>query len=1036
MDIHVFRLDNDTAIVTLPHEIFVELGLAIKRTSPFKNTFVLSLCNGIDFYVPTQKAYAEGSYEVVNSRVKLGAGELLVDAATALLKELKSTEIKSPLSPQQAREEFRLSAGLKVELVASEPQIESPVAMAFDESGRLWVVEMGDYPNGPARGEKPRGRIKILEDRDGDGFFETATVFADGLLFANGLMPWKGGVVVTAAPHILYLKANSREVLYEGFTAGNPQLRVSHPILGLDGWVYVANGLRGGSVVRHGREDPKPISLGGMDFRFDLLGDRAEAISGMGQYGNTFDDWGNRFVCDNRNHLRHFVLEARYLRRNPYLAAPAVVEDTSELPSTNVAFGGAKVYPISHGWTTSNLHAGHFTAACGVFVYRGELLPAEFRGCAFTCEPTGNLIHQEQFLPNGATFRSRPPHEGIEFLATPDEWFRPVSLAHGPDGALYVVDMYRAVIEHPEFMPSELKNRPDLVLGRDKGRIWRIVPEGQRSRPQRPDLGKASVAELVKHLEHTEAWWRITAQRLLLERGDKAAIEPLRRLCAESRLPQARLHAAWLLHSQAALDDNTLGKLLADEHPRLRENAVRLAEGRLADSSEIRTLVLGLAKDADARVRFQVALSLGEWDDPAIVKPLADIALAGADDRFTRTAVLSSVPKRSVELLAVLARANDAAAKSPGRVALLHELAAVIGARNDAKAVAAALEAAPTATVVAGLAEGLARRGARLGTILAALPAEGRRMAAELLGRAARIAEDAKASPADRVEAVRLLAHGAEADTLALLARLLAEESVPEVRLAAARSIAALPSSAAAEVLLRPWKSYTPALRQEVTEALLRSHNRIAALLAEVEAGHIAPRDLDPASVRRLVGRNDALGERARKTLAAAVPAERRQVLAAYQAALTLKGDAVRGREVFRANCTTCHQIEGVGHRVGPDISDTRTKTPAMLLQDILDPNAAIDANYVNYAVTTRSGKVATGLIAADTASSLTLLRGDGQTETILRQDIEEVRSSGLSLMPEGLEKQLTVAQMADLLAYLKNWRYLDGKVPTGPSPP
>src|SRR5262249_1334122 len=238
--------------------------------------------------------------------------------------------------------------------------------------------EMRDYPNGPPPGQPPEGRVKVLEDRDGDGRFEHSTVFVDGLLFANGLLPWKGGVVVTAAPHIVYLKhtdgdakADRREVLYEGFATQNPQLRVSNPALGLDSWVYAANGLRGGQVKRAGQPDAKPVNLNGMDFRFDLLHDRGEAVSGMGQYGNTFDDWGRRSVCTTRHHLRHVVIENRYLQLNPYLAAPAVVEDPSELDEGPLSSGG-KIYPISKNWTTSNLHAGRFTAACGVFVYRGS----------------------------------------------------------------------------------------------------------------------------------------------------------------------------------------------------------------------------------------------------------------------------------------------------------------------------------------------------------------------------------------------------------------------------------------------------------------------------------------------------------------------------------------------------------------------------------------------------------------------------------------------------------------------------------------
>ena len=246
--------------------------------------------------------------------------------------------------------EFRLDPGLRIELVAAEPDVASPVAMAFDEDGRLWVVEMGDYPNGPPEGQLPEGRIRVLEDRDNDGRYERNTVFAEHLLFANGLLPWRGGVIVTQAPSIVYLrdtdgdgKADQRDVLYEGFAAKNPQLRVSHPNLGIDNWIYVANGLRGGQAVRSGRANAKPIDLGGMDFRFDLIHDREEAISGMGQFGLTFDDWGERFVCDNRHHLRHVVLPNRYIKRNPYLAVPQVLDDVSVIHQDNELAGGRSI---------------------------------------------------------------------------------------------------------------------------------------------------------------------------------------------------------------------------------------------------------------------------------------------------------------------------------------------------------------------------------------------------------------------------------------------------------------------------------------------------------------------------------------------------------------------------------------------------------------------------------------------------------------------------------------------------------------------
>jgi putative membrane-bound dehydrogenase-like protein len=976
---------------------------------------------------------------------------LLVLGSPAADPPAKPAPVRGPLTPEQALKEFRVAPGLRVELVAAEPDVASPVAMAFDEDGRLWVVEMPDYPNGPPRGQPPGGRVRILEDTDGSGRYRHRSVFADRLLFANGLLRWRDGAVVTAAPQILFFhdtkgegRADRHEVLFEGFAAGNPQLRVSHPFLGLDNGVYVANGLRGGTVRRADRPDAKPVDLGGMDFRFDLVHHRYEAVSGMGQFGNAFDAWGRRFVCDNRHHLRHIVVEDRYIKRNPYLAVPGVVEDPSELPPGPPG-AGVRVYPLSGNWTTSNLHAGFFTSACAVLPYRGDLLPEDFRKSAFTCEPAGNLVHQEVLRPHGASFRSRPARDGVEFLAAPDDWFRPVFLADGPDGALYVVDMYRAVIEHPEFMPPELKNRPDLVLGRDKGRIWRIVPEGAPRKSAKPRLGKASTEELVRLLEHSGGWWRTTAQRLLLERQDRAAVEPLKKSCSTSRAPLARVHAAWLLDGLGALEAEQVGRLLLDPEPRVREHAARLAERWLPHSAALQEGLCRLAGDADARVRFQAALSLGEWDDSHVIEPLTVIALAGADDPWTRLAVATAVPRRAGALIAALSGSKSGPA-APGRLALVRELAAVVGGRGDGDEVADLLTTlqrhpGPAAerwqmAGLVGLADGMGRRGKQLSAFLAALP-PGRKavgdVAAGLLRQAGEVAADPKRDLADRLTAVGLLAHAPWEAARPVLQRLLAEDAAQEVRLASVRALAAQPRAEVAALILKDWRGLTPAVRREVCEGVLRQPERILVLLQEVEAGRIKPTELDVQRIRQLINHPRAdVRERARKLLEHSLPADRKQVLERYREALKLKGEPSRGREVFRKNCATCHRVAGIGVDVGPDVSDTRTKTPEQLLLDVLDPNAAIDNNYLSYTVTTKSGKVLTGLIAAETGSSVTLRRAEGQQDVVLRQDVEEIASSGVSLMPEGLEKSVSMQDMADLIGFLKNWRYLDGRVPLG----
>jgi putative heme-binding domain-containing protein len=370
----------------------------------------------------------------------------------------------------------------------------------------------------------------------------------------------------------------------------------------------------------------------------------------------------------------------------------------------------------------------------------------------------------------------------------------------------------------------------------------------------------------------------------------------------------------------------------------------------------------------------------------------------------------------------------------------LQELAGLVGGRRDpaeVTAVLAALTSLPGADTVrwqlaglTGLADGMGRRGTQLAVFLASLPQAQKSLvqqATALLTQAAAVATDRTRARPERLAAVGLLAHAPWPSAGPTLLHLVTAEADPELRLASVRALAAQPAPEVAPFLLEAWRSYTPAMRREVTEALLRQPDRILAFLDAVQAGAIKPNDLDPQRTRQLINHSrPEISRRARDLLQAGLPADRKQALQRYRAALTLKGNPARGQAVFQKNCATCHRVAGVGVQVGPDISDTLGKTPEAILNDILDPNAAIDSNYLNYTVTTQSGKLLTGIIAAETGSSITLRRAENQTDVVLRQDIESIQSTGISLMPEGLEKTITIEEMADLLTFLKNWRYRD----------
>ncbi len=925
------------------------------------------------------------------------------------------------MSPQESLQQIVVDPGLRVELVACEPNVIDPVAMRFDEDGRLWVVEMREYPTGPTKEFPATSRISVLQDRDGDGFYETATVFADDLTFATGVQPWKGGVFVTMAGQVAYMKdtngdgkADVKETWYTGFAQSNEQLRANHPTFSLDGYIYVANGLRGGTIVDARQPGAPAVSISGMDFRFNPLTGDFGAVSGVGQFGLTIDDYGNRFVCTNRNPAIHIVLEDRFLKKNPLVAVPAVATDVAK------AAADSRVFPIGRSWTTSNLHAGQFTAACGICVYRGDALPPDYYGNVFTCEPTGHLVHREIMKPMGATFTSTAAREGAEFFASRDEWCCPVNLEVGPDGGMYVVDMYRQIIEHPEWMPEELRNRPNLRAGNDRGRIYRVVPRGFR-RPAAPALATATSTTLVEKLESRSAWWRETAARLLLERQDKSVAAGLRELAMKGKSVAARIAAMRVLADFDLADDEFLAKQLQDANPRIVEQAIYLAEPRLANAEQLKARVAKLANHDDTRVRLAALLAAAAL--PAVPQH--------ASDTWEQDAMLIATGARGGAVLdTMLADAAALKTQVADSSAFVRRLAQLAAASKEGEQRAMAIEAllhSPQFGMsgLTGFLEEVTRQGTSLAQLKEGLDAGTRQRIDEFMANAKTTAFATDRAEGARCGAIDLLANST--DTVEALLPLAANDGNQNVQL---HAIAALERSNH----LEPWKQLlansaksTPAVQRALVDSVFASVERTSLMLDMIEHGELKPTVIDLIHAKMLLGHKNAnIRQRAEKLLAAAIPADREKALATYRPALELKADARHGKAVFEKRCSICHKIGDTGVQVAPDISDSREKTPIQILTDVLQPNRAVDSNYFSFTATTTDGRVHTGILAAESSTSITLKQQEGKSDTLRRSEIEELRCDGVSLMPEGLEKDIPPQDMADLISFIKNWRYLD----------
>jgi len=962
--------------------------------------------------------------------------------------------------PARAAATIQMQSGFHAELIAAEPLVTDPVDMVYDENGRAYVVEMRDYPYTNANDDRPWadqqsapiGRIRILEDTDGDGKFDRSDLFAENLSWPAGIACWKGGVYVAATPDLLYLKdtdgdrkADVRRVVFSGFRKYNVQAIMNNPEWGLDHLLYVAGSSNGGQITSGHDSQSQP--LGRNDFCFNPNQERLEILTGSGRFGNSMDDWGNRFTTNIRNPVQQLLFPSRYLRRNRHLQLTSPLQDVA--PSGDAV----PVYRISPPESWRVIHAeraaresspalrdtatatGYVTSSSGVTIYRGAAYPHEFYGNAFVGEVAGNLVIRYILDPMGVTFEGRRPYVEKDFLASTDNWFRAVNFVNAPDGTLHLLDMSRQTVEHPWSMPEDLKKRLDLTAGRDRGRIYRLVPPEYAPGfvpPPRPRLGTASIHELVAELENPNSWWRETAHRLVYERQDQTAVPLLRRLLSNSPSPLGRLHALWSLSGLNALSAEDVLCGLHDAEPRVQAHAVRLSESFFAGNPAVLSQVKSLVVSPFPPLRFQLALSLGEAPAAEVRSVLVQLLLTDGQDPWICSAVQSSMAGQEQPLLRELLQKPEFI-QTPSGQAIALQIAATVGASCPLEQVHEILDDLADigsndsslsrfqAHLVAALAKGLKRQRISLESFVQRKMSSGSGLVRQLLVTSVAQMENAQLPLGQRLAAMPILEYADFETVFRILQPLVSPQTATPLQQQAIRLLGTFSDPRVPEFLLTRYRSLTSS-QQLVVDQLMAHSNWVPLLFDALEAKTVEPGRIPV--VRQeiyMLSPDEKIRSRAVRIFQAPENVDLAATIREFQQQMPSTGDATRGLAVYQKNCSNCHRLGEHGFDVGPHLATVKNRSREELLVSILDPNKEIAPNFLAYLVMTKDGVLRTGVVSAESDANLTL-RGTDQSEAVIfREDIDEFQNTGKSLMPVGLNKTIPPGQMADLLALLKS---------------
>lgn len=1032
--LHTWRFGDALTWVFLSGEVVCDYQLRLQREMTGEQVWVTAYTDDCFGYVASERMRSEGGYEVDDSmtyynqpgRWQSGTEDLIVRR----VKEIYAQPLAEDraLTPQEALASMKVAEDYIVDLVAAEPLVEDPVHLAFDAQGRLWVVEMRDYPEGNGgRG----GCIKILEDTDQDAHFDKVTIFLDGLSWPNGVYPWRDGVVISCAPDIFFARdtsgdgrADEIKVLVTGFPEANPQHRVNGFAYSLNHELHFSSGDSADQVTVLANNSRQKVA--GRDIVLDVDRGLIHLTTGTSQYGRSRDDWENWFGNSNSYPTYHFVIAEDYLR-----ASKRAIENTTQQmfdpPVTPPVFPASRtVDRFNDLWT-----ANRFTSACAAIVVRDSRYDVAEKPSLLVCEPVHNLIHRSLITPLGATFAARraPGEEQTEWFRSTDPWSRPVYVDNGPDGAMYIADMYRQFIEHTEWIPLSWQERINVRAGEGKGRIYRVRPKTLAAKPF-PNLTKYSTQQLVETLTDPSGTLRDLAMQQIVWRNDESAIAPLSQLATNAESPTTRLTAWATLRALRGLSSAQIKLAFQDHHPDVRRLILQWSEALAKNDSDLRAEILRMAQqevnsDLSPRLALQFVLTLGQWNENEASTLIAKVLAVYGNDPWVAAAAATMQPTHDTALATIMIQqfqdsslpllqrqraivwltrwlsGNSQAANKQNVEHFLNQLEIVRSDDSATVELAAAwlktLRKEPLADLPPKLQEG-----------------------AEL---AATNAKQEKFTDSLRIAWILwlgLLDEYASRDTAALYEILTSPASL-EVRRAALQRLLAMPDRETAAGLIRIWPQMSSDLQINVTTALTSKTAWTASLLQAVAAAQIPITDLDPATIAMLRGHeNEDIRMRSEKLFGTSNKVDRNSLVATLLGQLNDMGNVDRGEALYRKHCAQCHQPTGELASIGPNLNALTDRSQLAMLTAIVHPNKAVEAKYKQRIVITADGETLRGVVIQENASGLTLGLSDGSRRTLSVADIEESRDLDQSLMPEGFEKTFRPDELSDIIKFLQ----------------